>query len=179
MPILHANTRKLFLSLLMINNHHKTKIVKFRFFYYLVIAVFILNSCAPVFKYTSYEKIMVVDNGQTFIEKVNGERIYGTKVKFEKNTMPMHEAVLSKTGMITIDGDKYPISDIIAYQFKGAYCKRFEQLPDSKSDKYIYRYLPQIKRGKINLYWREQWKFDGTKEGTTITVYRVQRPGQV
>jgi len=69
-------------------------------------------------------------------------------------------------------------SEIRAYQSKGAYYQRFKQIPGGKKSKCVYKYLPQIKRGKINMYWREEVVNDGSKYGSAITAYRLQKSGE-
>jgi len=80
--------------------------MKIRLFNYLIVTIFILSSCIKTFKYTTYEKNIAVDNGQTFLEKENGEKIYGGKVKYEKVDND-DAGVMTETSTMSIDGNKY------------------------------------------------------------------------
>lgn len=113
------------------------------------------SSCVTFKQYDSKAKNSRDNNYEAFIVKTDGKIIGGEVLKhrnydsYDGNLV----RVINKDNAFTIDGKNYSDKDVIAFQDKKAYHKRFENL-----------FLIRLVKGKINLYY-----FDNTGYTKTYT----------
>jgi hypothetical protein len=74
-------------------------------------------------------------NNRNFIVKNDGTRIYGKNISWSYGVLSSHN--------ITIDNEKYKITDIKGYQQDGVYYGRYHA-----------EYLKRIVEGKLNVYYK-------------------------
>ena len=95
------------------------------------------GACVTTKTNTNEEKSMKIENDKVLVIKSNGEKIVGQK--FSKS------GSLNIGGhWVAIDGVKYPLSDLIAYQDTKDYYVPFGDI-----------WVRQLRRGKINLFTYE------------------------
>jgi hypothetical protein len=103
------------------------------------IAVFVLLAFACVTQktYSSEEKKMRHGDNTAFVEKNDGTKLTGNKIKLPVNWM-------GKSKGMFLDGQEINAEDIVAFQDSKAYYRKFQGI-----------WVKQLKRGKINLYYYE------------------------
>ena len=113
------------------------------------------SSCVTFKQYDSKAKNSRDSNYEAFIVKKDGKIIGGEVLKhrnydsYDGNLV----RVINKDNAFTIDGKNYNDKDVVVFQDKKAYHKRYENL-----------FLIRLVKGKINLYY-----FDNTGYSKTYT----------
>jgi hypothetical protein len=96
-----------------------------------------LTSCVTTKTYIDEEKKMRFGPEQLFVIKASGEKVVGAKLSTPKGFDP-------EAGWVKLDGHKYQFTDLRSYQDKHAYFIQFNG-----------KWIKQLKRGKINVYYYE------------------------
>jgi hypothetical protein len=139
----------------------KTEIINMKLKNCLPLSILLICcSCVTFKQYDSKAKESRDSNYEAFIVKKDGEIISGQSLKHRSYDAydPYLVRVINKDDAFKIDGKKYNDSDVVVFQDKNAYHKRFNNL-----------YLVRLVTGKMNLYY-----FDTT--GYTKT-YTYSAPG--
>jgi hypothetical protein len=107
-------------------------------------------ACVTSKTYTSQEKQMRYNDNKVFVERKDGTKLTGNKLKLPVNWM-------GKSKGMFLDNNEINGDDIVAYQDAKAYHRKFEGI-----------WVKQLKRGRINLYYYETVMnsapyYDGTK----------------
>jgi hypothetical protein len=94
-------------------------------------------SCVTTKTYTDEEKKMRSGPDQVFVIKTNGEKIVGKEVS-------QPGGFHTGADWIKLDKQKYPLEEVQSYQDRHAFFVKFDD-----------KWVKQLKRGKINLYYYE------------------------
>ena len=94
-------------------------------------------ACVTSKTYTSQEKKMRYNDNKVFVEKNDGTKLTGNKLKLPVNWMGRSKGMF-------LDNNEINAEDIVAYQDSKAYHRKFGEV-----------WVKQLKRGKINLYYYE------------------------
>jgi hypothetical protein len=122
---------------------------------YLLLIIVIFSSCVTSKQFDKKAKTARESNYEASIIKKDGTIYTGKTLKHKDYDSFDHNLVrvIRKDNALTLDSKKYNDSDVVAFQDKKAFHKRFNNL-----------YLIRLVKGKINLYY-----FDNTGYTKTYT----------
>jgi nicotinic acid mononucleotide adenylyltransferase len=123
--------------------------------YYLLLIVITFSSCVTFKQFDKKAKTARESTYEASIIKKDGTVYTGKTLKHKDYDRYDHNlvTVINKDNALTLDAKKYNDSDVVAFQDKKAFHKRFDNL-----------YLIRLVKGKMNLYY-----FDNTGYTKTYT----------